>query len=502
MNKVIHLSLSRKSVPVIMDVVQGATAPAIDFVLDDYTPPGNARARLYIKKDGGEVYNDCTLSGNIATYTPTAGSFDVAGQCVAQLQITQGNTIAVSWRIFVTVEPNLIDGSAAPASTQYGALETLINNAQRYDSIIGSNNLTGANNRQGWIALTSGQDLNTVVTPNIYACGTTAIANSLLNVPTNPPLNGGFKMIVESISGASQGFRQTIIQPNNNTIGGINVVERTYKRQTENGGSTWTNWVFEPTRAELNSIANKSAKNLLVNNVSSQTLNGITITRNSDGSLTLNGTSTVSVLTTVPLGNIELTAGIYTLSGSTGGSSSTYRINLYGGTATSPVKLQSIDGSQTGTLEAGTYNARVLFNAGATLNNVTFYPMLRDASIQDDTYVPYGMSNAELTVKHGTLTLEEGVTLSSARVWQQGSTVFVQAYIVFTEIPSAITTIATITGVGMPNMQARFPVAMQDNLYSEPKEWGYGTITPAGLLQFKGAGLTKKNAYINMWYLV
>lgn len=119
-----------------MDVVQSATAPSITFVLDDYTPERTATARLYIKKGDAEVYNDCTLSGNQVTYTPTTGSFDVPGQCVAQLQIVKGEDVAVSWRIFVRVEPNLILGSAAPATTEFDALTNLIQDAEQYSSAI------------------------------------------------------------------------------------------------------------------------------------------------------------------------------------------------------------------------------------------------------------------------------------------------------------------------------------------------------------------------------
>lgn len=390
MNKVIHLSLSRKSVPVIMDVVQGATAPAIDFVLDDYTPPGNARARLYIKKDGGEVYNDCTLSGNIATYTPTAGSFDVAGQCVAQLQITQGNTIAVSWRIFVTVEPNLIDGSAAPASTQYGALETLINNAQRYDSIIGSNNLTGANNRQGWIALTSGQDLNTVVTPNVYFAPSDAIASTLVNTP----LLNGFKMLVECSHSSNARVRQTIYPV------ALVFVGQVYVRVTMDSGQTWTEWTLEPTRAEVNSISNRGGKNILPHTNTTTTYNGITYTKNADGSVTANGTATATsaYIIDTNYNSSYATGKRLTLTGCpSGGSSSTYRLmTIRTGGVTEAADTG--DGASF-TASGSSYRTQINIYQGTTVNNLTFYPMLRDASIQDDTYVPYGMSNAELTEK-------------------------------------------------------------------------------------------------------
>ena len=242
MDKIVNLSLARKSVPTLIDVVQGATAPNIVFVLEDYTPPSNARARLYIKKTNAEVYNDCVLSGNQITYTPTAGSFDEAGQCVAQLEIVQGNTIAVSWRIFVTVEPNLIEGSAAPASTEYGALESLIINAQQYDTIIGANNLTGANNRQGWTALTNGQDLNTVLGAGTYCANSAGIYNSVLN---SPMTGKAFRLDVQYSVANNNYIRQ---------IWTANTGEQ-FIRETTNGGTSWSDWRLTPTRSEVNAIA-------------------------------------------------------------------------------------------------------------------------------------------------------------------------------------------------------------------------------------------------------
>lgn len=136
MDKIIHLSLAKKGVPVFMDIVQSATAPGIQFILDDYTPPSGSTARLYIKKGSAEVYNNCAISGNKVSYTPTAGSFDVPGDCVAQLQVLKGSAVAVSYRIFVRVEPNLITGSSAPASTEFDALTELIQSASQYDGDI------------------------------------------------------------------------------------------------------------------------------------------------------------------------------------------------------------------------------------------------------------------------------------------------------------------------------------------------------------------------------
>ena len=127
MNKIVHLSLARKEVPIRIDVVKGATTPGIDFVLDDYLPESGATARIYIKKRETEVYNDCEISDNIVTFIPTTGSFDEVGECQAQLQIIEGEDIAVSFRMWVDVEENLIDGSAIESSNEYGALIDMTN---------------------------------------------------------------------------------------------------------------------------------------------------------------------------------------------------------------------------------------------------------------------------------------------------------------------------------------------------------------------------------------
>lgn len=126
MNKIIDLYLSRKDVPTRFDVVQGSQAPAITFVLRDYEPQTGATARIYIKKKESEVYNTCTLSGNEVTYNPTVTSFDEPGKCTAQLEIVSGGKIAMSYRLYINVEPNIVDSSAIEATDDFSALQDAI----------------------------------------------------------------------------------------------------------------------------------------------------------------------------------------------------------------------------------------------------------------------------------------------------------------------------------------------------------------------------------------
>lgn len=395
MNKVIHLSLARKSVPILMDVVQSATAPSIEFVLDDYTPPSNARARIYIKKDGGEVYNNCTLSGNVVTYTPTAGSFDVAGQCVAQLELVQGSTVAVSWRIFVTVEPNLINGSAAPASSEYNALTQLIVNAQRYDSIIGANNLTGYNNRQGWTALTTGQSLDAIYTPGVYAC-TDTVANTI-----DHPMKGyagGFVMVVSLAANANTNYAQEIKYVSK-SVSGMTL------RRTAYTNREWGEWQRVVQNDEFLGALSRSGINMLSNQnpVGVQEINGLTITTNSDGTIVINGTATANTeyyyLSSRTETRNRFPAGQLWLSGCpAGGSTSTYRIGYNRGSTASTLGNDTGSGilinEPTGT---NNYGVWIAINSGVVCDNLTFRPMVCDARLRYVGYVPYGMSNAELT---------------------------------------------------------------------------------------------------------
>ena len=130
--------------------------------------------------------------------------------------------------------------------------------------------------------------------------------------------------------------------------------------------------------------------NLLQNTASSQTINGVTFTVNNDGSVICNGTS--SAVATFAI-SIKLNSNInYVLSGSPkNGGIETYRLDLrnisysvYNNTA------DNGDGINFTIEENGTYLVCIRIAANYTCNNLTFYPMIRLASIQDNTYEPYG----------------------------------------------------------------------------------------------------------------
>ena len=159
-------------------------------------------------------------------------------------------------------------------------------------------------------------------------------------------------------------------------------------------------------------------KNLLQHTAKSTTINGVTFTVNDDKSVTCNNTTPPP--TTIQLQliiNMHMDAGKYILSGCpSGGSSQTYELSIFGiakyysggvrsrGTPTTFSLPESVD----------TMNIAILIRPDYTCDNLTFYPMIRKADIEDDTYEPYientevDVTLPEIAVTAGTNTLTVG----------------------------------------------------------------------------------------------
>lgn len=139
------------------------------------------------------------------------------------------------------------------------------------------------------------------------------------------------------------------------------------------------------------------AKNLIPNNASSQITNGVTFTVNSDGTVTVSGTATgTATLYLTSSIDLSLFNGML-LNGCPVPSSDDAILRLEMNESpwtgiSQNVSDAEIDGFASGTL--GKLFIRVF--SGKTVN-VTFKPMIRLASITDDTYEPYAKTNQELT---------------------------------------------------------------------------------------------------------
>lgn len=134
------------------------------------------------------------------------------------------------------------------------------------------------------------------------------------------------------------------------------------------------------------------AKNLLPNNAVTQTINGVTFTVNSDGTVRANGTATAnSYIYLFGSSNITKTFDFPVIG--TGCPSDNPNGALRIGFAQGYV-----DTGEGVNISSNTPVSPFVFvTNGTTVNNVVFNPMIRPASIADDTYAPYAMTNRELS---------------------------------------------------------------------------------------------------------
>ena len=134
-------------------------------------------------------------------------------------------------------------------------------------------------------------------------------------------------------------------------------------------------------------------KNLLKNETGNTTMGGVTFTHNSDGSVTLNGTSDGQHFYTLMSKDFENILGKKCiLTGCpANGSNNTFGIYIRVGTND---YIYDSGAGVTFTTDS-IFWINIVIRGGVTFNNVTFYPMLRYADITDDTYEPYQPSVQE-----------------------------------------------------------------------------------------------------------
>lgn len=139
-------------------------------------------------------------------------------------------------------------------------------------------------------------------------------------------------------------------------------------------------------------------KNLLKNTAVTTTINGVTFTVNSDGSITATQTTTSTGNATIKVATMTLKPGTYILTGDDEIKKSGFgEIRFYvGSTIYSSNKPHTFDTEVT-------INVRLFVWRGVNINgSKTIYPMLRYADITDDTYEPYQPSVQEQINNFGT----------------------------------------------------------------------------------------------------
>lgn len=140
-------------------------------------------------------------------------------------------------------------------------------------------------------------------------------------------------------------------------------------------------------------VVTRTGKNLLFTNKTTYTLSGVTATKNSDGSWTLNGTCTENNdLDLISGSHISLPSGSYVLSGCpSGGSNTTYVLRTRIINSDGRVYPDDRGSGKSFDMTTGSYIDRVYIEIknGYKYNNLTFYPMIRPASDTNATFAPY-----------------------------------------------------------------------------------------------------------------
>ena len=162
--------------------------------------------------------------------------------------------------------------------------------------------------------------------------------------------------------------------------------------------------------------------NLLENTATSQTVNGVEFVVNEDKSITANGTASANAF--FKIGDITFENNVdYVLSGCpNGGASSKYFLYANGYSASEYGNGLNIIYNE----KTDTFIGICIVN-GITVENLTFKPMIRKASVKNDRYMPYGVGSVEVTSKGknlinpdncgmGFLNAEDG-TVSSSTYW-------------------------------------------------------------------------------------
>ena len=136
----------------------------------------------------------------------------------------------------------------------------------------------------------------------------------------------------------------------------------------------------------VSSQESTTGKNLLPHSIRTQTSNGVTITNNSDGTYTLNGTASATANFVFPSSDwITFNSGSYIFS------SNDFDGIRYAGYYAGGTSLFYVSSNREFTLENDIERFRLQITAlsGSTFNNRIIKPMIRLASITDDTYEPY-----------------------------------------------------------------------------------------------------------------
>jgi hypothetical protein len=227
------------------------------------------------------------------------------------------------------------------------------------------------------------------------------------------------KIYTQSFDGTTWGSWEEIANESSvaNVAAGLTTKQNITDNTLQTTSKTVPGAINELNTAIANEVATRikvGGHNLLPNDMVSQTFRGVTFTKNSDGSVTANGTATEDIgFILTRIANLGI-SGNCILSGCTGGDSEntfalviTNEVNKEQAQETSEITVNMADYSSPTYPTSAVY---ILIRSGVTISNKTFYPMLRLATDANADYQPYAKTNQELTAENQTLTQKAYLT--------------------------------------------------------------------------------------------
>lgn len=249
MNTTVDLYVASYKLPVLVHYVQYSTEVPIDFIIHDYEIPSGATARFYLRKpSGNEVYNDCTISGNKITLQPSAQTFAEKGLQKAQLQLMIEDDFLISFPIDFDVAENIIDSSAIESSNEYGALESLLQEAQTNipaagEAATAANQAAQAANNAAGTANNAANAANTAAAAANQAKQNADTATSAANNAANAANTAaGQANTARDAANSAANAANTAASAANSAAEKINVMADYVVEQGVSGGWTYIKW--------------------------------------------------------------------------------------------------------------------------------------------------------------------------------------------------------------------------------------------------------------------
>lgn len=217
---------------------------------------------------------------------------------------------------------------------------------------------------------------------------------------------GAWDTLNERLDNMEQGTGDTYTKAEVDTMLAEKVNTEEGKGLSSNDFSDSEKAQISANKAGIGAVANAGAKNLLdytfsINgNTSARTSNGVTFTINADRSISTSGTASADVTAAWIQKDYVVPNDPVILSGCpTGGADNKYRIDILDGTPTGAgVGFDYGNGAviKSSMFTSGIGIIRIRIESGQNVDGLVFKPMIRPASITDDTYVPYAPTNREL----------------------------------------------------------------------------------------------------------